>query len=247
MITSRQNEFIKKIRSLSDKKNRDKLSLFIVEGKKAVKEAVLFGCGFFAVIGTEKALKELGELDNIRIEEVSDSVFESVSFDKAPQGVMAIIHKPNISLSSPKGNCLLLDGVSDPKNVGAIIRSAVAAGYNDVYLTDDCADAFSPKSVRSSMTGIFRVNIHYGKREELLSIIDKPLIIADMGGENVFATKDMGKICLVIGNEGNGVSQIIKDKASHIVSIPMLSGMESLNASVSAGILMYMLNKEIHE
>ena len=121
MITSRQNEFIKKIRSLSDKKNRDKLSLFIVEGKKAVKEAVLFGCDFFAVIGTEKALKELGELDNIRIEEVSDSVFESVSFDKAPQGVMAIIYKPNISLSSPKGNCLLLDGVSDPKSIGAIV------------------------------------------------------------------------------------------------------------------------------
>lgn len=247
MITSRQNDFIKTVRSLQLKKNRDELNLFTVEGIKAVKEAVLFGCNFFAVIGTEKALNGITYPNGVRVEEVTESVFESISSEKTPQGVMAVIYKPKCELIPPIGNCLLLDGVSDPKNVGSIIRTAVASGYKDVYLTDDSADAFSPKSVRASMTGIFRANIHYGSREELLKTISKPLVIADMGGKNVFTTPDLGEICLVIGNEGNGVSDLIKNSAKYVVSIPMQNEMESLNASVSAGILMYLLNKKDHE
>ena len=235
------------MRSLSDKKNRDLLNLFIVEGKKAIKEAVLFGCDFFAVIGTENALKSIEIPGTVRVEEVSEGVFESISFEKSPQGVMAVIYKPQNLLISPAGNCILLDGVADPKNVGSIIRTAVASGYKDVYLTSDSADAFSPKSVRASMTGIFRANIHQGSREDLLKIINKPLVIADMGGKNVFKTGNLGEICLVIGNEGNGVSDLVKSSASHVVSIPMQNDMESLNASVSAGILMYLLNKKDYE
>ena len=247
MITSRQNDFIKLIRSLSDKKNRDALNLFTVEGIKAVNEAVIFGCDFFAVIGTEKALKTVKIPENVRVEEVSDGVFECVSAEKSPQGVMAVIYKPKNDLVPPTGNSILLDGVADPKNVGSIIRTAVASNYKDVYLTSDSADAFSPKSVRASMTGIFRANIHYGSRDELLNVINKPLVIADMGGKNVFGVSDLGKICLVIGNEGNGVSQTVKQRATYTVSIPMQNDVESLNASVSAGILMYLLNKKDYE
>ena len=116
-------------------------------------------------------------------------------------------------------------------------------GYTDLYFTEDCADPFSPKAVRASMGGIFRVKAHISTRDYIAENLNIPFIIADMNGENVFSFNKKGDFCLVIGNEGNGVSEKIRKKASYTVSIPMENGMESLNASVSAGILMYLLKK----
>ena len=110
-----------------------------------------------------------------------------------------------------------------------------------MYITEDSADPYSPKSVRASMSGVFRVEIISAKREELLKVITKPMLIADMDGQNLFETKIQGDYCLVIGNEGNGVSNLVRKSASLFVSIPMQNGVESLNASVSAGIIMYHL------
>lgn len=238
MITSKQNSLVKEIRSLADKKFRDRLNLFVIEGVKPVKEAIEKGQRLYAVVGTERALEALLPC-NERVEVVSEEIFSYISEEVTPQGVLAVAFKPQNTIVKPTGRCLLLDGVSDPANVGAIIRTAAACGYNDVYTTSDCADAYSQKSVRASMTGVLRVNIRRGTREELLSVIDCPIIVADMNGEDLFTFKKMQKFCLVIGNEGNGVSQIVKDKADFVVSIKMENGVESLNAAVSAGILMY--------
>ena len=124
--------------------------------------------------------------------------------------------------------------------MGAIIRTAAAAGYDGVLLAD-CADAYNPKAVRASMGGIFKVKLFVGGRAELLALNDKPIIVADMDGENAFIPKERGELCLVIGNEGRGVSEEIRRLANETVSIPMENGMESLNAAVSAGVLMYAL------
>lgn len=245
MIVSRQNALIKTIRSLSDKKNRDLLSLYVAEGIKTVTEALRTGQRFFALIYTDKAESVLDrEVFSAaeKCEKVSDDVFSYVSGEVSPQGALAVLYKPETSLRSD-GYSVFLDGVSDPANVGAIIRTAAAAGYNDVYLTDDCADAFNPKAVRASMSGIFRVNVIKGKREELIKSVKVPIVVADMKGENVFSVKNEDPVCIVIGNEGNGVSNTLKQKAAKTVSIPMAGGMESLNAAVSAGILMYNLKK----
>ena len=91
------------------------------------------------------------------------------------------------------------------------------------------------------MSGVFRANIMRAEIDEILSVINLPLVVADMNGQNVFELKLSKPICLVIGSEGNGVSDFVKDKADLTVKIPMENGMESLNASVSAGILMYAL------
>ena len=91
------------------------------------------------------------------------------------------------------------------------------------------------------MGGIFRVKTHFGSLEEILSVIDKPIVVADMGGENVFTADLKGKFCLAIGNEGHGVSQEVKTAGKITVAIPMENGVESLNAAVSAGIIMYAL------
>ena len=239
MITSKQNALIKEIKSLSDKKFRDKLGVFVIEGAKPVREALALGLEFRNLIATEKASLEFCECDCVQT--VTDDIFCYISEEKSPQGVLAVVYKKENALQKPCGKCLLLDGVSDPSNVGAIIRTAAAAGFNQVYMTDDCADAYSNKAVRSSMTGVFRVQIVREKIENILQVINLPLVVADMGGKDISQVKIDGDFCLVIGNEGRGVSQTLKQKANITVSIPMQNGVESLNAAVSAGILMYSL------
>ncbi len=242
MITSRQNQLIKLIRSLKDKKYRDAEGLYVVEGVKLVREAYGLGLNIHSVICTEKgydAIKDVPELC-ATAQLVADEVFNSASGEVSPQGVLAVLVKPTFAIAAPQGCSLYLDGVSDPSNVGMIIRTAAAAGYNDIYLAN-CADPFSPKAVRASMGGIFRIRTHVGKEDELLKAVDCPIVVADMGGVNVFDGKIDGKFCLVIGNEGHGVSTNLRARATYTVSIPMQNDMESLNAGVSAAILMYTL------
>ncbi len=241
MITSRTNQTIKYIRSLKDKKNRDEAGVYIVEGVKMVKEALKFNVGVQLIVLTPKTDQAF---ENCACETllVSEDVFKCISDEVTPQGVMALVKTPKTQISSPKNTCLFLDGVKDPSNVGAIVRTACACGIEEIYLADG-ADAYSPKSVRASMSGIFGVKVYSGTRDELLNAIDCPLVICDMKGENVFNANINGKVCIVVGSEAHGVSRQIKDKAQYTVSIPMTDRIESLNAAVSAGIVMYCLNK----
>lgn len=239
MITSRSNPLIKLVKSLADKSARDENRLFVAEGVKSVREAEASGFGINKLVGTEKGFSLFGETPAEKVL-VSDDVYKTISGEVSPQGVLALVYKPDCKILPPTGDCLFLDEVKDPSNVGAIIRTAAAAGINVVYLADS-ADAFNPKAVRASMGGIYKVALHSGAREEIIPVIDKPFVIADMGGKNVFTREKRGGFCLVIGNEGRGVSERMKSLATETVSIPMQNGMESLNAAVSAGILMYAL------
>ena len=261
MILSKNNEKIKKVRSLKQKKYRDESGVFLVEGERAVKDALAFS-RVLAVFGTEDALRkcglaETGEVPESNADEktavyaVSPEVYETLSDTVSPQGITAVAQKRqgiSAEKSENAGNAenagkaersLLLDGVSDPGNVGAILRTAAAAGYQNVFLAD-CADPYSPKAVRAAMGGIFRVNLAEGNREEILSLIRVPIVVASMEGENAFNANLPAAFCLAVGNEANGVSDFVRKKAAFTVSIPMQSGVESLNAAVSAGILMYL-------
>ena len=242
LINSRSNQYIKKIRSLKDKKFRDEFNLYLVEGVKLVREVLSLSLPIESIIATEDGFNKLAVAVNENlVTKVTESVFESISNEVTPQGVLAVVKK-QISEKIDNGASVFLDGVADPGNVGAIIRTAAASGYKNIYLAHGSADAYSPKSVRASMGGIFKVNIIEGEREQLIKKIKEPIVVADMLGKNLFEF-EKGEYCLVIGNEGNGVSEQLKKIAQHIVSIPMQNGMESLNASVSAGILMYALKK----
>ena len=240
MITSRTNQTVKFVRSLKDKKNRDEAGVYIVNGEKMVSEALKFNVDVDTVIVTPKLAQKFSNFAKTVL--VSDDVFKSMSEEVTPQGVMALVKKPSVQLTSPKNTCIFLDGVTDPTNVGAIIRTACACGIEEIYIADG-ADAYAPKAVRASMSGIFGVKVYSGTREELVSVIDLPFVVADMKGENVFSTKISGKFCIVVGSEAHGVSKEIKDKARYVVSIPMTDRIESLNAAVSAGIITYCLNK----
>ena len=238
IITSKSNPTIKAVSALADKKYRKQYNQYIVEGIKTVRECIEAGCQIERIICIE-ALEN--EFEGATV--VSESVFKSISAEKTPQGVLAVVKMPNLQLKSPQKSCLLFDCLQDPGNLGTVIRTANAAGFDELYLIN-CTDPYSPKAVRASMSGIFFVNIYQGTREEVLNALkDVPLICADMQGENIFEFDPPKMFCLCIGNEGSGISDEIANKASYTVSIPMRSTCESLNAAVSAGIAMYALRK----
>lgn len=236
VITSKSNPLIKNVAALADKKYRRQTGLYLVEGTKPVKECIAFGCSVQTVICTA----EHADMFNGAIT-VSESVFRSISSEKTPQGVIAVVKLPQNGLKPPQSSCLLLDCLQDPGNIGAIVRTANAAGYGEIYLIN-CADAYSPKAVRASMGGIFHVTTYCGSAAEISDALKNiPLICADMDGEDVFGFTPPERFCLCIGNEGGGISAEIKNKAAHTVKIPMRETCESLNAAVSAGIAMYAL------
>lgn len=240
VITSKSNPLVKKINSLSDKKFRRQLGLYLVEGVKSVKECIAAGCRIQQIICTEEHENEFASAVV-----VSDGVFKSISSEVTPQGVMAVVKIPDSRLTPPEGSCLLLDCLQDPGNLGTVIRTANAAGYGEIYLIN-CTDPYSPKAVRASMSGIFFVKIYSGAREEVLSTLSGvPLICADMNGEDIFAFSPPDKFCLCIGNEGGGISEQVSKAAAYTVKIPMRESCESLNAAVSAGIAMYALKNKL--
>ncbi len=240
VITSKSNPLIKTVSSLADKKFRKQLGLYLVEGLKPVRECIFAGSEIERIICTEAHEREFAGATV-----VSESVFKSVSAEVTPQGVMAVVKIPREKDAPPEGRSLLLDCLQDPGNLGTVIRTANAAGYGDIYLVN-CTDPYSPKAVRASMSGIFFVNIHSGTRERVLEALEGvPLICADMDGENVFDFVPPKNFCLCIGNEGGGISEQVKSRAAYTVRIPMRKTCESLNAAVSAGIVMYALSNNI--
>lgn len=240
IITSKSNPIVKTAVSLADKKFRKQLGLYIVEGIKPVKECIAAGCEIQRIICTQ-------ENENVfpGATVVSDGIFKSISSEKTPQGVIALVKIPEARLIPPENYCLLLDCLQDPGNLGTVIRTANAAGFGEIYLIN-CTDPYSPKAVRASMSGIFFVKLYSGTRAEIFSALDGvPIICADMNGENVFEFNPPKKFCLCIGNEGGGISAEVFEKASYKVKIPMRETCESLNAAVSAGIAMYALKNNI--
>lgn len=240
LISSRQNEKIKRIKSLSRKGNRYEEKCYVAEGLKPVREAISHNAGVLTVLGIPEMIEKL-PLGEWEIITCTPDVYESVSDEMNPEGVLAVIAMPDTSVKKPNGaHCIFLDGLADPGNVGTIIRTAAAAGYRDVYMSD-CADPFNLKTVRSSMSGIFFVNLNVGSREEIIQTLDMPIISADMDGEDVFSFVAPARFCLAVGSEAEGLSRAVREASRFTVKIPMEKDTESLNVGVSAGILMYIL------
>lgn len=238
VITSKSNPQIKEIVKLYDKKYRRANGLYIVEGVKPVNECISAGCDIFQIICTEKLAPNY-----VAPLVVSEDVFGAVSAEKTPQGVLAVVKIPQNGLLPPQNSCILLDKLQDPGNLGTIMRTANAAGYDEIYMIN-CTDPYSPKAVRASMSGIFFEKIYQGEQEEILkALAGVPIICADMQGENIFTFDPPQKFCLCIGNEGAGINGFIKNSAEYKVKIPMRETCESLNAAVSAGIAMYALKE----
>ncbi len=246
IISSRNNKKITEAIKLKDKKTRDKCNLFCFEGHKLFCEAISAGIVFSDVFVSEKYIKTHNMPDGVICTHVTDGVYEKLSDDKAPDGIFCVAVKPDISPKNEKR--FIACSLSDPGNVGTLIRTAAAFGVGELILCDNCADPFSPKSVRSSMGAAFKVSIKISDSKNAIDNLKK-------NGYNLCAAAltpsavDLRKInidcktCFVIGNEGHGLSEETISLCDMPVIIPMDENTESLNAASAATVLMWELSK----
>ena len=253
IITSTKNQFVKKARSLSQKKFRKESGLFLVEGTNVIKD-MPSSVGVEYVLAT---LQRQGEVERsfgkersekscevlaftrAQVYYVSDEVMQYVADTVSPYGIVAICKMPSTEFAMPKGNAVLLDGVSDPGNLGTILRTAAACDFNDVYLLDT-ADVFSPKVVRATLGGLFKVRLHEINESDALELMSETnSAVLDMGGMNILQNKPSTPVLLVAGNEAHGVRDSLKGAAKSTYSLPMKNEIESLNVAVATAVSMY--------
>ena len=251
-ITSKDNELIKHIRKLKEKKERDASNEYLVEGIKIVKEAIQENAKIKQIIVCEDTTRTYEIPTHIMLEiaryeciSVSNKIFNIITQVTNPQGIMAIIEKnaQDAQIDYSQDIIVVLDDVQDPGNLGTILRTVDSIGLNQIIVSKGTADAFNSKVVRSTMGAIFRIKII--EVENLAQAIKEmrkhhfKLMVTSLQTKNSIYDIDFNKKIIVIGNEANGVSKEIQDMADEKAKIPMLGRTESLNASVAAGVVMY--------
>ena len=238
MIESVNNERIKRIAKLNDKKFQDIENKFIVEGKHLVEEALKLG--YLEEIFLIK--DENIDFDNKTF--VNENVMRKLSTLKSIPNIIGVAKK--INNGEIKGNILMLDGIKDPGNMGTIIRSCVAFDIDTLVISKDSISMYNPKVVRASEGMIFNQNIVIDDLDKILtSLKDYTIYTTDVnGGEDLKDIKFSKNNAIIIGSEASGVKENIKKYADKKLYIKMNSLCESLNAGVSASIIMYELNNK---
>lgn len=243
LITSKSNPKIVQAKKLLQKKYRDEVGLFLVETKKVIQEAISAGISLQSLfVLNDNEVDFLSEIDlqNVSVFHVSNGVFKDISSTVTPDGFVAVSKKNEIVPKYQSGPFLLLDNLQNPDNFGAILRTAVATNFKQIFCIN-CVDEYNPKVLRASMGNQFKLNISHIAYDDVPKLFANAKLYAmSMEGENLFGIETFSQnIGFVIGNEGNGVSQTLRKYVQHTLSIPMENGIESLNASVSAGVVMY--------
>lgn len=242
VISSRDNSLVKFARSLRLRDHRAAERAFIVEGARAVEDAIAAG-GALKWLIVREGHDAPRSLDPHLVRTVTPGIFDAIARTETPQGVLAIFEMPDSSLpelTSPF--FVVLDGIADPGNMGAIIRTCAAAGVDALLLRPGCVDPFNPKAARAAMGAHFRLPIVECDDEMLTLVgerIPKRIVSDSAAGLAHDRTNWTGAVALVIGSEGHGVSEELRSWATDVVSIPMSAGVESLNAAVAVGVLVF--------
>ena len=251
-ISSKDNEFIKHIRKLKDKKYRDLNSEYIVEGIKLVEEAIQENAKIRQVIICEECEKTntiskelMYEIAKEECIYVTEKIFKYISEVSTPQGILAVIEKNNNEkeIDYSQDIIVALDNVQDPGNLGTILRTVDSVGLTQILVSKGTADVYNPKVIRSTMGAIFRVKIiECEDFKESLKQIKKhkfKIVVSSLQTNNSIYDIDYRKKLIIIGNEANGVEEEVQEMADEKIKIPMLGKTESLNASVATGIILY--------
>ncbi len=252
IITSKENEMIKNIKKLKEKKYRDQEHKFLVEGIKMVKEALEEKEQIDKIVVCEdcindntidqELLYEIAKQDCIY---VTEKVFQSITEVTNPQGILAVLKKENgeEQISYNEDIIVVLDGIQDPGNLGTILRTIDSIGLTQVILSEKTADPYNPKVVRSTMGAIYRVNMIRSQNIiETLKNIKRhqyEIVATSLQTEKSIYDINYEKKVIVVGNEANGVSKEILELANQKVKIPMPGKAESLNVAVATGIILY--------
>lgn len=250
MVTSPSNPKIKFVRSLSRRRAREEAKQFIVEGVRLIEEALGAGIIPALVFYTPRAeddprvdalLMRLRSATH-EILEVGDAVMQSMSRTETPQGILAVVPFVSLPMPAQPQFVLILDAVRDPGNVGAILRSARAAGVDQVLLAPGTVDSYNDKVVRAAMGAHFRLPIRSMPWQEIVAMVRNipRIYLADARGEMDYTRVDWTRpIALIIGGEAEGASDAARKIATARVRIPMRGGAESLNAAMAATVLLF--------
>lgn len=247
-VLSLQNEYIKKLIKLKQKKYRDAYRLFIAEGERSVIDAINSDFKIESIVMSESYYeKNMRDFKSADAVVTPDAIFEKIADTKTPQGILAVVKmkEKNEDLS---GRYIYCDMLQDPGNAGTIIRSADAFGFRGVIFSQGAVDVFSPKVIRSSMGSVFHIDIICDCNIDFLKDKQKKgfkVTVSALLGESVTSDKMSAQKdhIYVIGNEGAGVSDEILGIADEIVYIKMQGNAESLNAGVAASVLMYEVSR----
>ncbi len=225
---------VARLRSLQEKKHRETLGLFVVEGEKVVGELLSAGFPFTELYATEAWT---GVAPATR---VSDAEMARISHYPTPSSVLAVgqlARRPLAPGAIDRGLTLALDGIQDPGNVGTLLRIADWFAFDRVVLSPDCADLFSQKVINASMGSFARVVAHTAPLAEALAGCTAPVLGCDLQGDDVHALPALQDAVVVVGSEGRGLSAAVAARVTRRVTIPKFGGAESLNAAVAAAIV----------
>lgn len=258
-ISSKENEYIKHIKKLKEKKYRDLSKEYMIEGIKLVREAIQEEAPIHQIILCDDCEKheaipkelmyEIAKYDCIY---VTEKILKYLSEVQTPQGILAIIGKNNkeTDIDYTQDIIVALDDIQDPGNLGTILRTVDSIGLNQILVSKGTTDAYNPKVVRSTMGAIFRVKvIECENLKQTLKEIKKhkfKIVTSSLQTENTIYNINYNKKIIVIGNEANGVEKEIQEMSDEKIKIPMIGKAESLNASVATGIILYEAIRQKH-
>ena len=247
-ITSRANPLMTHVRKLvKDRKFRRAENQMVGEGPKMLEEALRWGAKLDTVFWATGTV-QMDCPDDVRQVEIPRSLLRDISSTQTPQGVLFLCPLPTEPLPEalPGSRYLVLDGLQDPGNVGTIWRTADALGADGLILVNHCADPFSPKTVRATMGACFRLPVY--ETEDLSGLLARsglPLYAAALREDTkTIKTAQLTRCAVAIGSEGRGVSPELLKMSEQTIQIPMRERCESLNAAVSAAVLMYEVSRQ---
>ncbi|EKA06982.1 putative TrmH family tRNA/rRNA methyltransferase [Streptococcus sp. BCA20] len=241
IITSKANSVVKNAKKLHQKKYRK--SAYLIEGWHLFEEAVQAGVTIEKVFALESYRDQLVAFPQTIW--VSEEILLDLADTQTPQGIVAVIQKEEVGLPDlHQGKYLFLEDVQDPGNVGTMIRTADAAGFTGVIVSDKSADIYSLKTLRSMQGSHFHLPIY---RMPLVSFVEEakksnlPILATTLSRESkdYRELSSLENFVLVMGNEGQGISSVMAESADQLVHIGMKGRAESLNVAVAAGILMF--------
>lgn len=229
---------IKSVKSLHQKKIRDAHNQFIVEGEKMVLEAIRWKSDFLvALYHTSDFPTEEIDATKINLIAISDHELKQISGLQTPNKALAVFDKwPLETVNIPF--YIALDGVQDPGNMGTILRLADWFGVEEIICSMNTVDCFNPKVVQATMGAIFRIQVRYVDLKSHLLALKMPVYGALLEGENIYKSSLKPEGILILGNEGNGISEEIKQLIDYPISIPRFGEAESLNVSTAGAILL---------
>ena len=244
IITSKANSVVKNAKKLHQKKYRK--SAYLIEGWHLFEEAVQAGVTIEKIFALESYREQLVAFPQTVW--VSEDILLDLADSQTPQGIVAVVQKEEVGqVDFSQGKFLFLEDVQDPGNVGTIIRTADAAGYTGVIVSDKSADIYSLKTLRSMQGSHFHLPIYRMSSQALLEEAKKaaiPVLATTLSKDSVDYREllPIENFVLVMGNEGQGISPLMAESADQLVHISMKGQAESLNVAVAAGILIFHLS-----